>query len=554
MACFYLCFKCGKKFFQGYGARKLLFPKRVIFIEPGKTNFPNRLILLLFCSGLFLVGFLMIVIWFNHWQDSYLNSSTGDFSQVSQTTENWIRSSIGGFEFKYPQEYRLEEKNDTRFTATSQHGGYIVIELGKIVEFTNWIEKIKKNLDAGDSSTDYSRVGQYEVYLESRMDTERVFERNCFVVLGARLIRLTVSIDTTVSGNKEPEIYKEVEFLADQVLSTFRFATGPEGDINNDNWSEHPKIKDSLVIRDEIESEIGSKLLKVETREYEYSQGWWEALRVRYTDENGTIRKYTSSGGSDDSSHTYDYYYDQKGEVRFVLIRIGTVNGSMLDHQTFFDENGFKIWELHEYLSGPGSPLPEEWPLEGLIYTPEVAFQALPKEDACEIVTENHNGIYRLCKLPTALTLFELKLNDKTIKSSIDYYSVSPDKKLVFFTAFDQEAVDRWVAGGWYMLDATGNSINLLKEATPLVFNEYSGESWYPDGRSYLATVSIGSKNVEDDNCVFKCSLTSCEKIIINLYNYGISPRAAFILGNKTHYEVEGAGGEPEQRMFEIGG
>lgn len=78
------------------------------------------------------------------------------------------------------------------------------------------------------------------------------------------------------------------------------------------------------------------------------------------------MRRYEKQAGSEDSSLTWQHYYDDSGRLRFVFISGGAVNGARLEHRIYFDESGQRAWESHQYLKGPHYSFPKVWPDEQL--------------------------------------------------------------------------------------------------------------------------------------------------------------------------------------------
>jgi len=140
--------------------------------------------------------------------------------QSLKTVKDWMSVSLNGFKFKYPRGYKLQEQEDDHFIADNQQTKIYVNLIKDVAKYESWIQMIKENLDSNSPSVDIQKVGQYTVYLESRMTAEGIFERNCFITLSDKLIKLTVA---TNGESEEPKIYKEVEQLADQILNTFDF-------------------------------------------------------------------------------------------------------------------------------------------------------------------------------------------------------------------------------------------------------------------------------------------------------------------------------------------
>jgi len=108
------------------------------------------------------------------------------------------------------------------------------------------------------------------------------------------------------------------------------------------------------------------KSLTVRKRAFEYCEPYQDAERTIARDSAGRTRYYRNQGGSEDSSLTWEHYYDAAGHPRFILITGGAVNGTKLEHRIYFDEAGERIWEEQTYRKGPGYTFPEKWPADQL--------------------------------------------------------------------------------------------------------------------------------------------------------------------------------------------
>jgi hypothetical protein len=139
-----------------------------------------------------------------------------------------------------------------------------------------------------------------------------------------------------------------------------------EGAITSSNWRTHPSIKAVRDVVAGVDAGANQKLFKVSTAKFEYCEPYEDTLRRMTVDSHGIVRMYEKQAGSDDSSLTWKHYYDDHGQLRFVFITGGAVNGSKLEHRIYFDEGGRRIWEDHKYVKGPGYTFPEVWPEDQL--------------------------------------------------------------------------------------------------------------------------------------------------------------------------------------------
>lgn len=138
------------------------------------------------------------------------------------------------------------------------------------------------------------------------------------------------------------------------------------GEITKANWQRHPKIKQVRSIVQTVKAGMSSKSFSTKKRVFEYCEPYEDTERTLATDGRGRARFYKNAGGSDDSSLTWEHYYDETGRLRFVLITGGAANGSQLEHRIYFDDVGKRIWEEQTYKKGPGYTFPEVWPEEQL--------------------------------------------------------------------------------------------------------------------------------------------------------------------------------------------
>ena len=137
-------------------------------------------------------------------------------------------------------------------------------------------------------------------------------------------------------------------------------------EITNKNWQQHPKIKAVRAVVQAVKAGLSKNSFTVKRRAFEYCEPYEDTARTIATDSKGVVRFYQNEGGSDDSSLKWEHYYDERGQLRFVFITGGAVNGSRLEHRIYFDEAGKRIWEEHVYKKGPGYTFPDVWPDEQL--------------------------------------------------------------------------------------------------------------------------------------------------------------------------------------------
>lgn len=136
--------------------------------------------------------------------------------------------------------------------------------------------------------------------------------------------------------------------------------------ITQANWERHPKIKAVRHLVQLVNAGLRKAAFNTSKREFEYCEPYEDTLRRISIDSRGVVRRYQKQAGSDDSSLTWEHYYDDSGRLRFVFISGGAVNGAQLEHRIYFDESGQRIWEGHKYVKGPEYSFPKVWPDEQL--------------------------------------------------------------------------------------------------------------------------------------------------------------------------------------------
>jgi len=146
--------------------------------------------------------------------------------------------------------------------------------------------------------------------------------------------------------------------------------------INDKNWTSHPKIKEIRKIYNTTEGLISSNKLKVKKRTFEYCEPYVDMDREIYINKNGYVRKYMNSKGSDDSSVTQSFYYGDAEKLRFIFAQCGALNGTKLEVRIYLDKKGNRLWEDHKLIKGPGYTFPNPWPIEEFVIHPKKDFES----------------------------------------------------------------------------------------------------------------------------------------------------------------------------------
>ena len=124
-----------------------------------------------------------------------------------------------------------------------------------------------------------------------------------------------------------------------------------EDEINDKNWQTNSRIIAIRKIVDADNAEVKNGTFKTEHRICE--EGWFARLRIA-RDSKGTVRWYQHYEEGEDSSWDDNYYYDDAGRLRFVLMTSYAANSTREQHRAYFDESGRLIYHGRRLLKGPG--------------------------------------------------------------------------------------------------------------------------------------------------------------------------------------------------------
>lgn len=126
--------------------------------------------------------------------------------------------------FQYPADHTLTTSLDDLVVLTN---GRIQINLKANVtasSINSEIEAIQTAVANNDLTAQVRTLGERQVFIDSRMSTEGTFTTTAHIEhQNTQYLTLTLEADTALPGNEEPAIYRELESLLDQILSTFKF-------------------------------------------------------------------------------------------------------------------------------------------------------------------------------------------------------------------------------------------------------------------------------------------------------------------------------------------
>ncbi|MEM7371757.1 MAG: hypothetical protein AAF587_24285 [Bacteroidota bacterium] len=139
--------------------------------------------------------------------------------------------------------------------------------------------------------------------------------------------------------------------------------------ITEHNWYTHPQILHIRQQYREIQQHLASGQISKEIRTFEHGGPYQDTEKTWFRDHEGRIRVYKKFGGSEDSALERYFYYDDKGELFFVFINGGSVNGTSIEHRIYVKE-GKRIWEMKQIIEGPGWGFPDPWPEADIEWQP----------------------------------------------------------------------------------------------------------------------------------------------------------------------------------------
>ena len=163
-------------------------------------------------------------------------------------------------------------------------------------------------------------------------------------------------------------------FVLNKQSSFSKLTSTSTSGLTPDTIKPAPVLSSEIIAIDNIKYDIDNLIktgaLHEKKKEFEYSIPYEPTLKAIYVDQENKVSKYIQEAGSDDSALKSNFYYDKSFKLRFVLITGGAVNGSELEHRIYFNENGERISESHEYINGPGYTFPNPWPESEIVLDP----------------------------------------------------------------------------------------------------------------------------------------------------------------------------------------
>jgi hypothetical protein len=140
-------------------------------------------------------------------------------------------------------------------------------------------------------------------------------------------------------------------------------------------WQRDRRVRAIQKLVREIDEAQRHRRLAEASRPFQACGPGEDAERRLYSLEGRTV-KYVRQVGNRNLALTIEQLYDGERRLRYVFIHGGAVNGAVVDHRLWLDEEGRRLWEEQKWRRGR-YPLPEVWPEK------ELALQA-PGAEALE--------------------------------------------------------------------------------------------------------------------------------------------------------------------------
>lgn len=158
--------------------------------------------------------------------------------------------------------------------------------------------------------------------------------------------------------------------LAVMIILPWTVLFSAEIAITENNWRNHPSIVEIRQIFSDTEEGIKKKTIQAGTLiERKTARGGTEKFKM-YKNEDGHVFKCTREGGSEESSYSMSHYYDSRQQLRFVFVKVSSVNGAAVEYRIYFDASSKRIWHNREYKSKERYPFTEIWPDDLILFNP----------------------------------------------------------------------------------------------------------------------------------------------------------------------------------------
>jgi hypothetical protein len=158
-------------------------------------------------------------------------------------------------------------------------------------------------------------------------------------------------------------------------------AAKAEDPVTKKNWKTHPKIVEVRRLYEELQAQRAKQgVLKAQSTTFGCpGEPYGGGDRKVYRDAQGRVRILEDATGSEDSAMQLYHYYDTDGRLRFVLAKVGAVNGSQGEYRLYFDGAGAqRLYEDFRLTKGAGYTWEHPLPDAALVRDPKAALAAKP--------------------------------------------------------------------------------------------------------------------------------------------------------------------------------
>ncbi len=121
--------------------------------------------------------------------------------------------------------------------------------------------------------------------------------------------------------------------------------------ISTKNWEHHPQVESARAVFTEVRAALDGGTFTTR-KTVDCTQEFSELTLA--TDAQSVVRYLLRDFGGSDSSHRVEAFYDAKGTLRFVFVRVGAVPSAWVEARYWLDEAGQLVWKARA-TGGEGS-------------------------------------------------------------------------------------------------------------------------------------------------------------------------------------------------------
>jgi hypothetical protein len=137
------------------------------------------------------------------------------------------------------------------------------------------------------------------------------------------------------------------------------------------NWEHHPQVEAARAVFTEVRAALDARTLATRATA-DCTQEFSELTLA--TDRQAVVRYLFRSFGGSDSSQSVEAFYDAKGTLRFVFVKVGAVPSAWVEARYWLDETGALVWKSRT-TGGEGPTYYANDPAEYLVKNPLAFFE-----------------------------------------------------------------------------------------------------------------------------------------------------------------------------------